>query len=489
MDSDESTFLQKIQDTSRNSHECLSEREIQRAKVILNDAQCGVRILDEDARAHLRIALAPHRRLPTEILAQIFVESAEDYFPHDLSVSPWALRSVCSRWRTISLNDIRLWRRLTISNTYNAYSNECRLSFPLSFILDHLIPSEGPFSISLSAHNAWKTMEAMIIPNLPRMIELSLSIDDIFDLLHLITNPEFRIPEVVALEFRILPGFPVLPSGLSATGNVIAERGLMTAQKLRKLELSCAGFEEICRALLLLDFPWAQLVELDINNFNTNVLYTLNVLNQCQNLEKLSLSFTQRHSQPQPSQGVVQLALRPMTLPHLTFMELTDAEDHVLSFFIVPALIELVVDSKYLPVNEVIGLITKSRCKISIFRHPRPATYLFFARQLIEVLPHVKVLICTPGLMQPEDLRDIGSGILLPYVKVLHCTARSPHAFLKMVEALVSLARSEENKIGGKLRKAETQNWEESQEYGAIFERLGEINRENGTLFTMRQVR
>ena len=67
----------------------------------------------------LHIAVAPHKCLPPEILAEVFLYSLYrdplngrlgflDFPPQPLP-APWVLGHVCSRWRQIALGEKRLW--------------------------------------------------------------------------------------------------------------------------------------------------------------------------------------------------------------------------------------------------------------------------------------------------------------------------------------------------------------------------------------------
>ncbi|KAG6807158.1 hypothetical protein H0H92_008595 [Tricholoma furcatifolium] len=74
--------------------------------------------------ANLKIALAPHRRLPSELLARIFIfaVTGETYtippwggIPNRL---PWILGQVCSRWRQIVSAEPRLWNKVELISSH-----------------------------------------------------------------------------------------------------------------------------------------------------------------------------------------------------------------------------------------------------------------------------------------------------------------------------------------------------------------------------------
>jgi hypothetical protein len=67
--------------------------------------------------AKFHAALAPHKKLPPEILAEIFLLSCHgDNLRLSLQTMHWcrAFTQVCKRWRQVALNDPRLWNNITL---------------------------------------------------------------------------------------------------------------------------------------------------------------------------------------------------------------------------------------------------------------------------------------------------------------------------------------------------------------------------------------
>ncbi|KAJ7609083.1 hypothetical protein FB45DRAFT_945356 [Roridomyces roridus] len=58
-----------------------------------------------------KAVLSPVRRVPNEILAEIFLRTS-DGIGFDTTQSPWVLTHVCSRWRTVSISTYSLWSEL-----------------------------------------------------------------------------------------------------------------------------------------------------------------------------------------------------------------------------------------------------------------------------------------------------------------------------------------------------------------------------------------
>ncbi|KAJ7608991.1 hypothetical protein FB45DRAFT_762607, partial [Roridomyces roridus] len=59
---------------------------------------------------------SPLRRMPPEVLAEIFMSTLPEEYkePAKIDQSPWVLGRVCSRWRTIALSIPSLWSKFYI---------------------------------------------------------------------------------------------------------------------------------------------------------------------------------------------------------------------------------------------------------------------------------------------------------------------------------------------------------------------------------------
>ncbi|KAF7356298.1 F-box domain-containing protein [Mycena venus] len=87
-------------------------------------------------RTRNRAILSPLRRIPPEILREIFswtVPSIRDALirgSFDMHQSPWVLTRICSRWREVSISTPSLWSRVAIDYPQSLY-NSSTYSFPL----------------------------------------------------------------------------------------------------------------------------------------------------------------------------------------------------------------------------------------------------------------------------------------------------------------------------------------------------------------------
>ncbi|KAG6918582.1 hypothetical protein DXG01_013384 [Tephrocybe rancida] len=125
--------------------------------------------------AERRAAIAPEKRLPTELLAEIFTLSVPEgplTLPPKHQDFPWVLRSVCSRWRQVALEMHALWNDVSVTV-------KKRVSPRFLLFVASILPPNGPVSISLVADcKATSAMayEFLIAPNLSRLSALSLDI-------------------------------------------------------------------------------------------------------------------------------------------------------------------------------------------------------------------------------------------------------------------------------------------------------------------------
>ncbi|KAL0946836.1 hypothetical protein HGRIS_013004 [Hohenbuehelia grisea] len=84
------------------------------AKVIREEAQA--------ARARLMLASSPIRRIPPELLAEIFEHACRGAL-FGLG-PPWTLAMVCQRWRSVALSTARLWSTISSATSDKVLSNE-----------------------------------------------------------------------------------------------------------------------------------------------------------------------------------------------------------------------------------------------------------------------------------------------------------------------------------------------------------------------------
>ncbi|KAF8907077.1 hypothetical protein CPB84DRAFT_1769439 [Gymnopilus junonius] len=221
----------------------------------------------------------PSRRLPIELLSEIFLLCVEERMDERNTIEiPLLLCSICSRWRDAAISNPLLWSRLSIQlrgsvskqktalvDTWLVRSAACPLTI-------YVFWEECPFADNhvvlerLMAHSErWKTMFfylpyrafrsfAAVRNRLPMLTDLSLGTDD-----------DVSLPSPT----------PSNPSHFNM---------FEIAPRLRSLE--CVNFSPT-----ILKFPWAQLEEIPL--VSGNVEDCLNILRRGIGLSKISVIFVE----------------------------------------------------------------------------------------------------------------------------------------------------------------------------------------------------
>ncbi|KAK0436007.1 hypothetical protein EV421DRAFT_2061428 [Armillaria borealis] len=94
------------------------DEEIARVSALLDRLTNKRRHLQQHITAHQGI-LSPIRIFPSEILAEIFMQTLDDYYNvFDMERGPWVLGRVCRRWKDISCSCPALWTSLSIESLH-----------------------------------------------------------------------------------------------------------------------------------------------------------------------------------------------------------------------------------------------------------------------------------------------------------------------------------------------------------------------------------
>ncbi|SJL06944.1 uncharacterized protein ARMOST_10286 [Armillaria ostoyae] len=94
------------------------DEEIARVSTLLHRLTNERLNLQQYITAHQAI-VSSIRRFPTEILAEIFIQSLEDHYDvFDTKRGPWGLCHVCRRWRDVSRSSPALWASLSIESLH-----------------------------------------------------------------------------------------------------------------------------------------------------------------------------------------------------------------------------------------------------------------------------------------------------------------------------------------------------------------------------------
>ncbi|KAG5643817.1 hypothetical protein DXG03_009594 [Asterophora parasitica] len=147
----------------------------------------------------LRRTVAPHKRLPREILGAIFMHTLPTdgtlTIPRDLNSAPWSLRSVSSGWRDVALTEPRSWNHIGV-----AYPRKFS-SAKYYFLNEHIVPLEGLVSFTFGpGSNQTAFVKYIIQPNHSRIRSLSINFLDID---HLNDISDLSFPTLVSLTLTV----------------------------------------------------------------------------------------------------------------------------------------------------------------------------------------------------------------------------------------------------------------------------------------------
>ncbi|KAJ7933318.1 hypothetical protein B0H13DRAFT_2306997 [Mycena leptocephala] len=255
-----------------------------------------------------KVVLSPVRRLPCEVLSEIFVfcvvpalrsrsTSADD--PRE---PPILMSHVCALWRNVALNTPRLWYDLIFLFSKGLPK---RRTIP---ILEELIHRSTPHGLrtyidsdSFSFSDSPDILRQLIaIPEFaPRVqtLHLKMGITHFEDLLH--------VPTPIFLDITTLRLDICISRKQQFVGRILE---FFESPTLRELTIRCTYWEDSFCISLSPHFPWAQLVDLDLD-VALKAVELVRILTQCINLRRCGL-FSLPSPNPQPDLAIC-------TLPNL----------------------------------------------------------------------------------------------------------------------------------------------------------------------------
>ncbi|RDB25980.1 hypothetical protein Hypma_006727 [Hypsizygus marmoreus] len=310
----------------------------------------------------LRGSLSPIRRLPPEVLSEIFLrcQSEEDFIHPAPSKFPHLFSSVCSAWRSVALTTPRLWSSIEVSLTGNVVTPASSIvelwlirssSCPLSFKISGQQTSEDALPEQSSAvttqllklfaphYRRWKKLHLEhigwdLLPGLSGIPD-----DGMFPLLESVYLEGTREPADIAFIKKVMQRAPRL--------HIVSW-------------ISLHHHSEI-------NIPWAQLTHIKLTGRILFVEDCLAILHAAPSLRSCSVMVSSPENAPtqHPSfvhQNLERLhihalghfseLLTQLTLPHLNVFSVN------ISYF------ETGVRPRIWPQTEFIDLITRSECAI-----------------------------------------------------------------------------------------------------------------------------
>ncbi|PBK66907.1 hypothetical protein ARMSODRAFT_959574 [Armillaria solidipes] len=166
------TMLGPLKSSAHHVTAALDETltEIRRISDVLNILESKRRQLEE-IDSEYKTALAPIRRVPPEIIMEVFyafTNEHEFYDVFDVNHGPWVLSRVCRRWRHVSISLCpSIWASMLIKVTDNdptpllmtalSYSANCKLDFSIIDISINMPANIEPFDELVSQSKRWRS--------------------------------------------------------------------------------------------------------------------------------------------------------------------------------------------------------------------------------------------------------------------------------------------------------------------------------------------
>jgi hypothetical protein len=414
-----------------------------------------------------RVAVAPHKNIPSEVLGNIFIhhlannplniglpEKGAHYHDKDLSLmaKSWVILHICKRWRQVALDDPRVWSSLQIY--YGSLNSTTEDKSAVAF---ELLSNSGDTSLSLSLHvkqkfpdskRATNPIISLLLPNARRIGNLVITgfprewLYPLFDL----PTGQLGSLETLDLEFSVAEQRETL-SQLTASPSTAFE----SAPHLRKVRLNSD------KALMLsLDYfscPWSQMTDIRFSNIMIHVFDAAEILYDTLNLTHCELSVWVRVEETKTESDLLNVAVRALPSLQTMILHVPNSDVCLVLFapFFFPALSRLEImgqvgqgsaDCWY---SAVIALILRSKCTVEIFSTTLAIPIQAF-EPLFECMPGlVSLHILLASRISSSALKCMSRGELLTKLKILDCRVESFDAFLDYLESCLNL----ETEAGG----------------------------------------
>ncbi len=408
--------------------------------VLLAARQQKEEIMDLIGRCE--VALAPHKKLPPDVLRSIFHFCNETHaeFPlsnHGVGLRLLRITHVCSAWRQLALETPALWSDVSIYLSPNRSRNHQALSsarqwFARAQDMPRSLFIELGFYDSPHLHDIWEQILQFMALYRLRDLELKYPIN------HLTLKlPEHAWPSIERLH---LIGNN---RDNSSTKSLLSD--FATFSNLKHLKIRDAshlrGLDNVVR--------WHQLRTLDIWTFGHSEItpsLCLNVLRQCQLLKSCSLSLAKEPSVASTvASGEENTVLANMDYLRLKLFD-GSAASAFLEPFVIPNITTFILELSYLEMSwtqlncdmpVLIGIIQRSGGMHQIRRLEIDISPLLDIGILLELLPSLEQISIKSGHLTDNAIERLSSGELGPRL----CDVSSDHThnaadkILSMVES------------------------------------------------------
>ncbi|KAF8073595.1 hypothetical protein FPV67DRAFT_755444 [Lyophyllum atratum] len=400
--------------------------------------------------AKVNSALAPHKKLPPELLAKIF----SDCSPKPLCIPPVSLddirpilslpKAVCSLWRQIAQQTPELWDDIVVkypyaSNPIEGWENR---THNITAAAKDVI-SRGTSTISLNMYGhrrAYLTRDIdpiwnLIVPFASQLTRISISCSPHLLYPFLQSSPlPFDVLESLTLNGEEHPVS-------AAVEHIPRLGGLGKTPSLRKVVIS-KFYLDFLRHLAedAFNLPWDQLTHLTLQNTWIDLATGCSIISRCSSVVHCELSLHATGAQ-------TQIAIQPQPILHPCLQSLkitsTGGSPNVVAEFLqsldLPSLISIEFGDNDIAdiVPSFISLIARSCCTLQKFVISKAAVPFRVLEPVLPVLSSVEELIIPDTLLTDSMIQRISHGALLPNLKCVNCSLTPAPMTLEYFMAMV----------------------------------------------------
>ncbi|RDB17668.1 hypothetical protein Hypma_001276 [Hypsizygus marmoreus] len=385
--------------------------------------------------ANLDSALAPHKRLPGDVLSEIFAictDGSVTAFPGSVDSFPWILLMTCRRWNQIALETPTIWRKVSLQ--YPVGTRHSAEEYNNFTTLAHKVLARGTRSLEI---DMWH----------PPCIPLLAIGKPIHDLIHSLANRlthiHLRCPHEILVPFlnRSMIHFSALESmqielysEVFAIGMISRDETLGTFVFSDAPNLHTTVLVKPGTAMYVspdsLHLPWHRLKSLSFSGYLTRLSAARSIFWKCQNLEHCQLEVQPERNTQAPNRNFIFLRnLRSLVItappspPTLLI--------HLLQPLVTPSLTNL--DLRGCPITpDLIDFFDRSNFSLQKLA----ATVAIPQLDLEHMLDVLSLSIRNLSLLQTtftdSILERISQGSLLPNIQRLDCTISSSPVSLQL---------------------------------------------------------
>jgi hypothetical protein len=281
------------------------DHEISKIRTVLSELMTQ-RTKEGAHRVILRSAISPVKKLPAEILGEVFKRCCGNksiMVPPQINTPPWTLAHVCSRWRQVLWGTSEIWKCIQVQKIRPRFALPDNRAIPT--VVDHII-SRTKAHVALKLPNGLNGPIVDIILRSPeRFTKLDLEID-YHSFSKLLNAP---ISSFLALETLNIS----LRCNVAPTPPSCQSTPFQTAPHLRQVMFDTGNYDYHLPHLLLL--PWSQLTDVRILHMKITPSVIHSIFQKCISLTtvKLMVGVESENSTFTPSH-ITLLNLKSMTL-------------------------------------------------------------------------------------------------------------------------------------------------------------------------------